>query len=69
MKATNANQRVARDIAETRQPNPHVNYRKLREENARRAARANGKLRAAPEPDYTWLMHDIMSTPYAVTRS
>lgn len=62
MKATRHNQRIAADIASVRKPNPSINYRALREENARRAARATGKLRAVTT-DLRWLDEATRSVP------
>lgn len=55
MKANNANQRVAREMAETRESGGYdQRAREIRAENARRAARALAK---SPEfgPDREWL--------------
>lgn len=68
MKATRHNQAAARAYAERHDTGFSQSARDLRAENARRAAAASGKLRTV-ERDYTWLMHDVMSTPYATVRS
>lgn len=68
MKATRSNQRIAHEIAKTR-TYADVDYRALREENARRVARATGKLAKLEDRADVEFMRSIMSTPYAVTYS
>ena len=68
MKATRQNQARARRFAERHDTGFSQSARDLRAENERRAAAATGRLRVV-ETDYTWLMHDVCSTPYAETRS
>jgi hypothetical protein len=68
MKATRHNQARARRYAERHDGGFDQRAREIRAENERRAAAATGRLRVV-ETDYTWLMQDVCSTPYAVTRS
>jgi hypothetical protein len=65
MKATNANQKIARRMAARHDTGSCAKSRELREENARRVAAANKPKGRA----YTWLMHDVSSTPYAEYRA
>lgn len=70
MKATNANQRVAREIAEYTARPQGVDWRKVRAENQARQDRMFAKRTTRTnDTDYTWLMHDICSTPYATVRT
>jgi hypothetical protein len=62
MKANNANQRVARDLAETRESGGFdQRARDLRAENAKRAAAATRKL--AEGPNLEWLDRATRSVP------
>lgn len=70
MKATRANQRVAREIAEFTARPKGVDWRKVREENQRRQDRVLGKAARGlgAREDLTWLAHDVFSTPFAEYR-
>lgn len=67
MRATNANQRVAREIAEVTDSGYSARAREIRAENERRTNAANR--RNTSDRTYVWLMNDICSTPYAGTRA
>lgn len=68
MKATNANQRVAREIAENTARPKGVDWRKVRAENQARQDRMFATKTRTSDRTYVWLMNDICSTPYAEYR-
>lgn len=66
MKANNANQRIAREIAELQDDGYNARAREIRAENERRTARAAKRFDGGRQ---VRLMRDVMSTPWAEYRA